>query len=142
MNSRSRYVIMSFCTALATGWPGTAPAQNTTPGTPQPTPQLQQPAQPAPNFSDEELKTFAVAALEVLRINDLYLPKLKRATTPEEQQQVEKTATDEMVKAVQNQGLTVDKYKEIMTHAEANPEIANRVMKHMKAAQSSPGAGH
>jgi hypothetical protein len=131
--------MMSLCAALAAAWASAAAAQTTAPGTPRPAPQVQQ---PAPSYSEDELKTFAVAALEVLRINDLYLPKLKMAATPEEQQQVEKTATDEMVKAVQKQGLTVDKYKEIMTHAEANPEIADRVMKHMKAAQSSPGAGH
>jgi hypothetical protein len=139
MNPRSRFLMMSLCAALAAAWASAAAAQTTAPGTPRPAPQVQQ---PAPNYSEDELKTFAVAALEVLRINDLYLPKLKMAATPEEQQQVEKTATDEMVKAVQKQGLTVDKYKEIMTHAEANPEIADRVMKHMKAAQSSPGAGH
>jgi hypothetical protein len=139
MNPRSRFLMMSLCAALAAAWASAAAAQTTAPGTPRPAPQAQQ---PAPNYSEDELKTFAVAALEVLRINDLYLPKLKMAATPEEQQQVEKTATDEMVKAVQKQGLTVDKYKEIMTHAEANPEIADRVMKHMKAAQSSPGAGH
>ncbi|HET7595353.1 MAG TPA: DUF4168 domain-containing protein [Burkholderiales bacterium] len=139
MNPRSRFLMMSLCAALAAAWASAAAAQTTAPATPRPAPQVQQ---PAPNYSEDELKTFAVAALEVLRINDLYLPKLKMAATPEEQQQVEKTATDEMVKAVQKQGLTVDKYKEIMTHAEANPEIADRVMKHMKAAQSSPGAGH
>lgn len=139
MNPRSRFLMMSLCAALAAAWASAAAAQTTAPGTPRPAPQVQQ---PAPSYSEDELKTFAVAALEVLRINDLYLPKLKMAATPEEQQQVEKTATDEMVKAVQKQGLTVDKYKEIMTHAEANPEIADRVMKHMKAAQSSPGAGH
>lgn len=103
-----------------------------------PAPSIQQ---PAPAYSEDELKTFAVAALEVLRINDVYLPKLKMATTPEEQQRVERTASDEMVKAVEKEGLSVAKYKEIMSHAEANPDIAQRVIKHMKEAQSAPGAG-
>jgi hypothetical protein len=88
-----------------------------------------------PSYSDVELKSFAVAALEVQRINDTYLPKLKTASTPEEQKQVEKIATDEMVKAVEKEGMSVDKYKEIMNHAQSNPEIADRVMKHIKSVQ-------
>lgn len=126
-----------FCAAVGTASASSAFAQ-AAPGTPQPSPGA---PQTAPAYSDSELKTFAVAALEVLRINDVYLPKLKTASTPEEQQRVEKTATDEMVKAVEKEGLSVAKYKEIMTHAEANPEIAERVVRHMKEVQSAPGAG-
>jgi hypothetical protein len=112
-----------------------------------PAPDVQQRApvpnvqQPAPAYSDAELKTFAVAALEVLRINDVYLPKLKMAASPQEQQEVERTASDEMVKAVEKEGMSVARYKEIMSHAEAHPEIAERVIRHMKEAQSATGAG-
>lgn len=110
-----------------------------------PAPDVQQRApnvqQPTPAYSDTELKTFAVAALEVLRINDVYLPKLKMAASPQEQQEVERTASDEMVKAVEKEGMSVTRYKEIMSHAEAHPEIAARVIKHMKEAQSATGAG-
>ena len=110
-----------------------------------PAPDVQQRApnvqQPTPAYSDTELKTFAVAALEVLRINDVYLPKLKMAASPQEQQEVERTASDEMVKAVEKEGMSVTRYKEIMSHAEAHPEIAERVIKHMKEAQSATGAG-
>jgi len=126
-----------FCAAIGTASASAALAQ-AAPGVPRPAPGA---PQTAPAYTDAELKTFALAALEVLRINDVYLPKLKMAATPEEQRQVEKTATDEMVKAVEKEGLSVAKYKEIMTHAEANPEIAERVVKHMKEAQSAPGTG-
>jgi hypothetical protein len=120
------------------GFASMAGAQTPAPNAPQPAPRVQQ---PAPAYSDAELKTFAVAALEVLRINDVYLPKLKMAATPQEQQDVERTASDEMVKAVEKEGLSVNRYKEIMSHAEAHPEIAERVIKHMKEAQSATGAG-
>ena len=141
MKIRHRFLVATFCTAIGAAWAPVTPAQSTTPSAPQTAPQPAPQAAPS-SYSDAELKTFAVAALEVLRINDLYLPKLKMATTPEEQQQVEKTATDEMVKAVEKEGLSVDKYKEIMSQAEANPQIAERVMKHMKDVQTSaPAAG-
>ena len=126
-----RLLTLVFCAALGGGWMHAASAQNAAPGA----------QQPAPAYSDAELKTFAVAALEVLRINDVYLPKLKLASTPEEQQLVERSASDEMVKAVEREGMSVAKYKEIMNHAESNPEVAERVIKHMKDAQSAPGAG-
>lgn len=126
----SHFSALIFCAVIG-GASGTAALAQATPAVPQ----------TAPVYSDNELKTFALAALEVLRINDLYLPKLKMATTPEEQRQVEKTASDEMVKAVEKEGLSVAKYKEIMNHAEANPELAERVVKHMKDAQSGSPAG-
>lgn len=84
------------------------------------------------SFSDADLKSFVIAALEVERISDTYLPKLKAAKTPEEQQQVENAASREMVKAVENKGISVDKYQEIATEAQANPEIAERVKQHIK----------
>lgn len=91
--------------------------------------------QSAPSYSDAELKSFAVALLEVQRINDAYLPQLKAAKTTEEQQQVEEKASQEMEQAVRTKGLSVDKYKEILTRAQSNPEVAERVKQHLKAAQ-------
>lgn len=84
------------------------------------------------SFSDADLKSFVIAALEVERISDTYLPKLKAAKTAEEQQQVENAASREMVKAVENKGISVDKYQEIATEAQANPAIAERVKQHIK----------
>jgi hypothetical protein len=86
---------------------------------------------PASNYSDSELKTFAVAALEVQRINDAYVQKLESAKSPEEQQQLRQTASQEMVRAVEKEGMSVDKYKEIMSQAKANPAVAERVQQHI-----------
>jgi hypothetical protein len=88
-------------------------------------------AQPASAYSDSELKSFAVAALDVQRINQAYLPKLQAAGTAEEQQQVRQEATQEMVKAVQKQGMSVDKFNEIAVQARQRPEIAERIQRHI-----------
>jgi GTP1/Obg family GTP-binding protein len=125
MRIPSRFLATTICAALSIGGTPLAFAQSN------PSEILRS----APSYSDAELKSFAVAALEVQRINDAYLPKLKTASTPEEQKQVEKVATDEMVKAVEKEGMSVDKYKEIMNHAQSNPEIADKVMKHIKSVQ-------
>jgi hypothetical protein len=89
--------------------------------------------QSAPDFSDSELKSFAVAVLEVQRINDDYVQKLERAASPEEQQQIRQTASQEMVRAVEKEGMSVGKYKEIMSQAQADPALAARVQEHMKS---------
>lgn len=87
----------------------------------------------APSYSDSELKSFAVAVLEVQRINNDYVPKLESAKSPEEQMQIRKTASQEMVRAVEKEGMSVEKYKEIMSQAETNPAIAERVKAHMQS---------
>lgn len=92
-------------------------------------------AQSAPSsFSDSELKSFAVAVLEVQRINDSYMQKLGNAKSPEEQQQLRQTASQEMVRAVEKEGMTVEKYREIMSQAETNPAVAERVKEHIRSA--------
>jgi hypothetical protein len=85
----------------------------------------------ASNISESDLKSFAVAVVEVQRINDTYVSKLESAKSPEEQAQVRQAASQEMVRAVENEGMSVDKYKEILTHAQANPTVAARVQEHI-----------
>jgi len=114
-------------TALAflTAWASVVPAQTVAPPA----------AQQAPrDFNDTELKSFAVALVQVSRINDNYLPIYYAAKTPEEQQAVEQKASQEMVQAVQGAGMTVDQYQEILSLARSNPEVANRINEHVKEA--------
>jgi hypothetical protein len=86
----------------------------------------------APSYSDDELKSFAVAVVEVQRINDTYVQKLESAASPEEQQQLRQAASQEMVQAVQKEGMSVDKYKAIMSQAQTDPVVAQRVKEHIK----------
>ena len=95
-------------------------------------PQLQQPDPDEANYSDEELKTFVVAVIEVKRINDAYMNKLGTVTTREEQEKVLQSAADEMTNVVEKNGMTVDRFTEILNHAQMNPQLASRVRKHMK----------
>ena len=108
-------------------------------------PQAPAPAGPAAqqDFSDTELKSFAVALVQVSRINDNYLPVYHAAKTPEEQKAVEDKASREMVQAVEGAGMTVDQYHAILARARSNPEVANRIHEHVKdAVNSSAGGGY
>jgi len=93
-----------------------------------------QPPQQASSYSDSELKSFALAALNVQRIRNLYLPRLDAAKTPEQEQEVRKAATDEIVQAIEGEGMTVRQYREISTQVQQSPELAKRVQEHVRDA--------
>ncbi|MFN4283057.1 MAG: DUF4168 domain-containing protein [Alphaproteobacteria bacterium] len=85
------------------------------------------PSAAAASITQQELKTFAVAALEVKKINDTYRPRYQSAETPAAKEQVRKEATEKMSSAVQQQGLSVDKYNQIVRVAQADPEVAKQI---------------
>lgn len=116
---------------------GFALAQETAPA--QPETQIQQPA--AQDFSDETLRSFAVAFLEVDQINKEYTPRLQAAQTPEEQQKLQEEASQEMVNAVQNsEGITVQEYTSIMQAAQADPDLAKKLTDYIGEAAGGAGA--
>ena len=87
---------------------------------------------PPASFSDAELKSFAVIVVEVRRIADNYNPKLEAAQTIREQQQVELAATDEMTRAVIQEGMTVERYQEILKRSLTDPELEKRIKQYVK----------
>jgi hypothetical protein len=91
-------------------------------------------AEEVQDYADDDLKTFANALVEVSRINDNYFPIYEAARSPREQEAIELKASEEMVRALQNVGLTVGKYQQIMARARTNPEMANRINEHVKDA--------
>ena len=91
---------------------------------------------PAAAYSDAELKSFAGAVVEVHRINDAYIPKLQAANTPDEEQQIEAAALREMVQAVEKEGISVEKYEEILTQAQNNRDVAHRLKQPLRDALS------
>ena len=102
-----------------------APARSAEPGM----------AQPAAEFSDAELRAFAKAAAKVQRINDVYVPKLSTAASEDEQKQVQETATAEMRRALDDEGISVDKFREIVTRAQVNPGLAGRIREQVRQSQ-------
>ena len=94
------------------------------------------PAEQTNPYSDAELKSFAGAVVEVHRINDSYIPKLQAANTPDEEQQLEAAALHEMVQAVEKEGISVERYEEILTQAQTNRDIAHRLKRPLRDALS------
>lgn len=95
--------------------------------------------QAAAPYSEADLKSFAVALLEVDRIKTSYGPKL--ALTLRAQQQVKQAASQEMEQALKDQGMSVDKYQEMLINVQTNPALAGKVDHYLResAKQMSPG---
>ena len=96
-----------------------------------------EPPQQTSSYSDTELKSFALAALNVQRIRNVYLPKLEAAQTPEQEQEVRKAAANEMAQAIEGEGMTVGQYREISNQVRQSPELAKRVQEHIRGAATT-----
>jgi hypothetical protein len=89
------------------------------------------PSDLATPYSEAELKSFAAAAVEVHRINSSYLPKMADAT-PDEQHQLEQQALRETTAAVEKQGLSSDRYDQILNAAQTQADVAKKVEQYLK----------
>ena len=95
----------------------------------------EQPAEAAPSPTQQDLKTYAVARLEVLKIGESYRPQIQAAASPDEAKAVEQEAMQEMVRVVQNNGLSVEKYNQITDTMQTSPEVAKQVEGYIAEAQ-------
>lgn len=87
---------------------------------------MQSPATSA--YSDEQLRSFAVATLQIREVGQTYQPRMEAAASPEEQQQLAQEANAEMVQIVERvEGISVPEYNEIAEAARANPEIMQQI---------------
>ena len=85
--------------------------------------------------TDNEVRTFAGIVVETRRIADSYTAKREAAQTVREQQVVELAATDELTRAVTQEGMTVERYQEILKQTMSDPQLSARVKQHIKEAR-------
>lgn len=89
----------------------------------------------AQKIDEQQLETYAKAAAKVQQINDSYLPKLKQAEDANKIDAIRKEAESKMVKAISDEGLTVEKYNRITIALRNDPQLAKEVTKMIKDAQ-------
>lgn len=110
---------------MAFGVASVAPAQAQTAPAP-----AQSPAQvpTAENFSEDQLRSFAVATLQIQNVGQEYQPRMEAAETTEEQQTLAQEANAQMVQIVEQvEGITVPEYNAIAEAARADPEIMQQI---------------
>jgi hypothetical protein len=81
-----------------------------------------------PQFSQEQVRSFAMAAVKLEGIRNKWLPQIRAAGSDEGAQSMRQQATGEMAAAIQGQGLTVDAYNAIVEAAQADPELQGQIM--------------
>lgn len=95
--------------------------------------------QPAPTqqteISQSQLEAFASVVLQVREIRSRWQSRMQGAESTEKAKEIQEQAAAELVSAVEEKGLTVEKYNAIVTAARDNPELAGRIAKLMEQAR-------
>jgi hypothetical protein len=120
---------------LALGVASYAAAQDTAPA-----PQMEAPTAQAPAVDDAKLKSFAMAFLEVAKVNQAYQPQIQAAPSADDQQRLQQEAGQKMIEAVNAaEDLSVDEYNQIIEAAQTDPDLAQRINGHItEAATGAP----
>lgn len=88
----------------------------------------------ASGYGESELQSFATAAVKVQMISDAYSKKMGEMGSDAEKKQLQRRASSEMVQAVKNEGLSVDRYQDIAKRIDTDPDLARRIRDKLSSA--------
>ena len=74
-------------------------------------------------LSDLIIEKVGTACGEVAAIRERYSSRIAAASSDDERVELREAATEAAVQAISDQGLTVDQYNEVVTQAQADPEL-------------------
>lgn len=98
------------------------------------TQQSDQSAEPI-EVSDAELDKVAKAYVQITEIRGKFQESLSEVSDPEEAQLLQEEAGEKMVEAVQDNGLDVQKYNEVMEAAQVDEELREKLLARMEEMQ-------
>ncbi|NYT85600.1 DUF4168 domain-containing protein [Pollutimonas harenae] len=84
---------------------------------------------PTPDYSDAQLERFVSASEKVAMISQEYTPKLQASKDETTQKKIFEEADQKMVKAVHDEGMTVDQFNGINQSLQQDPNLVKRVQK-------------
>ena len=82
-----------------------------------------------PDYSNAQLERFVTASQKVAMISQEYTPKLEAAQEDAAKNKVFQEADAKMVKAVHDEGMTVDQFNGINQALQQDPALVERVQK-------------
>ncbi len=85
--------------------------------------------------TDAELDKVAQAYIKITEIREDFQKSLAEVTDPEEAQQLQEEAGGAMVEAVQETGLDVQKYNEVMEAAQVDEELREKLLSRLEQMQ-------
>lgn len=105
-----------------------AAAQGQTPAPPG------QSQQPGSQISEQKLNAAAAAIQQVATIKEDYQKRIAEAA-PEEKERIVSEAEGALTKAVTDQGITVEEYSSILTVAQNDPQIREKILNRLRQQQ-------
>jgi uncharacterized protein DUF4168 len=122
--------------ALAVAWMAFVPAASAqTEQSPSASPSEQQPpgspSEEAPNIPDQKLDAIAAALQRVVTVRENYERKLQEAQ-PSDVERIANEAKGELVKAVTDQGLSVEEYNKILVVAQNDPQVRQKILQRVR----------
>jgi hypothetical protein len=88
--------------------------------------------QKRPDLSDQKLSATAAAMERVASLQRNYRQRLAETEAPAEKERIVAEANNELTKAVNEQGLSVEEYTSILDAARDNPEIRDKLIQHIR----------
>ncbi|MDF2094617.1 DUF4168 domain-containing protein [Aquibaculum arenosum] len=89
--------------------------------------EMQQQEAPAVDYDTQTLQTYAAAMTEVVEIGERMQPSIAEAESEEEAEEIWVEMQEEMVSAVEQQGMSVDEYNQITQQAQMDPDLAAEI---------------
>ncbi|RQD78605.1 DUF4168 domain-containing protein [Desulfonatronospira sp. MSAO_Bac3] len=96
---------------------------------------MQQQQAPDIDVSDAELDQVADAYQAVTDVRERFQQELGEVSDPERAQELQQQAGEEMVEAVEAQGLDVQTYNQVMEAAQVDEELRNQLLERLEGMQ-------
>ncbi len=125
MRSLTRFLSAVLLMAVGQAFIPVANAQGPSPGV----------STAAAEISDQKLDATAAALERVTALEQTYRQRLAEASTPSDQQRIVAEANNALIKAVADQGLSVEEYNSIIEVAQNDPEVRGKVLKRIRPSQ-------
>lgn len=85
-------------------------------------------AQTQPEFTDQQLESFVVAAIAVDELIREWNPRIQEAENADQAAQLREEANGALVEAItQTDGITLEQYQTIGQAAQSDPDLAGRI---------------
>jgi hypothetical protein len=94
--------------------------------------QTEQPAQQAIQPDEQQLESFVVATVRIIDIQQQAEQRMAAAEEPAQQEEVRNQALQEIVAAVESEGLSVDEYNGIAEQLQSDPELGQAVQQRIQ----------
>jgi hypothetical protein len=90
------------------------------------------PSQPSQSIPDQKLDATAAALNQIADVKESYTKQIEATPSESDKQRLVDDANKALVKAVTDQGLSVEEYTSIMVVAQNDPMVREKILQRMK----------